>query len=461
MYRCAEIGSGARSDDRVTDTIAAISTAFGQGAVALLRVSGPDALKVGKAVFRGKMSPPRVQNFGVIADAEGERIDEVLVTFFEGPASYTGEDMVEIGCHGGLLVTQRILDSLLAASARAAAPGEFTQRAFLNGKMDLTQAEAVMDLIEARTSLALKAANAQLEGRLGKKVAVIRSGVLGLLAHVEAYIDFPEEDIDPETGDALLKKMRSIGADIEALLATSEQGRILREGVATVICGAPNVGKSSLLNVLLGFERAIVSDVAGTTRDTIEEFISMRGIPLRLIDTAGVRESEDVVEKAGIARTTKQMESADLILEVVDGSQPRGETSYTVPGRDSARHVLILNKEDLGIHPDWEGAENSVRMSCLDEDGVAKLADEIFRRLTGGDVPWGANIVAINARHRACLLRAKYRLEAADAALTGGLSAEYVALDLREAMDAVGEISGRADVEELLGEIFSSFCIGK
>ena len=443
----------------MNDTIAAVSTAFGQGAVALLRVSGPGARGIAETVFLGKTSPPRVQHFGNVMDGEGEKIDEVLLTVFEGPASYTGEDMVEIGCHGGLLVTRRILDRLLECGARSAEPGEFTQRAFLNGKMDLTQAEAVMDLIGARTELALKAANAQLEGRLGAKVAAMRETALGLLAHVEAYIDFPEEDIDPETGEALLGKMRGLVSDIEALLATSEQGRILREGVATVICGAPNVGKSSLLNVLLGFERAIVSEVAGTTRDTIEEVISLKGIPLRLIDTAGVRESEDVIEKAGIARTAKQMASADLILEVVDGSQPKTAPAYDVPGRDTAKHVLILNKQDLGVHPSWDGS-NTVSMSCLGDDSET-LADEIFARVTGGDVPWGANIVAINARHRSCLLRAKEKLEAAGSALKEEMSAEFVALDLREAMDAIGEIAGRADVEELLGEIFSSFCIGK
>jgi tRNA modification GTPase len=298
-----------------------------------------------------------------------------------------------------------------------------------------------------------------LEGRLGSRVGVTREALLGLLAHVEAYIDFPDEDIDPDTGEAMAGKMLQLSGDMEALMATADQGRILREGVATVICGAPNVGKSSLLNVLLGFERAIVSDVAGTTRDTIEEVINLKGIPLRLIDTAGVRESDDVVELAGIARTSKQMEDADLILEVVDGSLPKAEPAYEVPGRNTAKHVLILNKADLRIHPSW-AESTAVRMSCLQGDALL-LADELFARVTGGAVAWSENLVAINARHRSCLLRAHEKLSAAANALRNGMSAEFVALDLRESMHAVGEIAGHADVEELLGQIFSSFCIGK
>ena len=286
----------------MTDTIAAIATPFGEGAIALLRLSGPRAVEMARAVFTGKGDlAPRVAYFGAIRDRE-RRLDEVLLTVFPAPASYTGEDVVESACHGGVLISRRILELLLRNGARTAEPGEFTQRAYLNGKMELTQAEAVMDLIGAQTDLALRAATEQLEGRLGEKFRDLRDGLIEVLAHVEAYIDFPDEDIDPATGGALLAKIDAVRVGAAALLATARPGKILREGVRTVIYGAPNVGKSSLLNLLLGYERAIVSARPGTTRDVIEEVIDLRGIPLRLVDTAGVRESEDEIEREGMAR---------------------------------------------------------------------------------------------------------------------------------------------------------------
>ena len=291
----------------MTDTIAAISTPFGEGAIAVLRLSGPRAVEIAEAVFRGKAKPgaaARVQHFGAIHDGE-RKLDDVLLTVFPAPRSYTGEDVVEIAGHGGVLVARRVLELLLRGGARSAEPGEFTQRAYLNGKMDLTQAEAVMDLISAQTDLALRAATEQLEGRLGERIRALREALLETLAHVEAFIDFPDEDIDPDTGATLQGRIDAVRADIAALLASAGQGRILREGVRTVIYGAPNVGKSSLLNLLLGYERAIVSARPGTTRDVIEEVINLRGLPLRLTDTAGVRESDDEIERAGMERTRR------------------------------------------------------------------------------------------------------------------------------------------------------------
>ena len=440
------------------DTIAAIATPFGQGAISLIRVSGDRVREIIGEVFRSvPMVQPRVATFGSIVDADGNAVDQVLLTYFQNPASYTGEDLVEVSCHGGVLVTQKVLEVILSAGARPADAGEFTQRAFLNGKMDLTQAESVMDLIQARTELALKAANQQLEGQLGDRIRKIRQELLGVLAHVEAYIDFPDEDIDPDSGEAIAGRLRSIIASEEALIATAEQGRILREGVATVIAGAPNVGKSSLLNVLLGFDRAIVSDVAGTTRDTIEETINLRGIPLRLIDTAGVRESEDAIEREGIDRAEQQLAKAELVLEVVDVSLPRQET---IDAGRAQHHLRVLNKSDLGRHASWEG-EDGVEISCLRRDGVDGLAEAIFTKLTSGDVEWGANLTAINARHRQCLLRSKSLASQALDAIGSAQSAEFIALEVRESLDAIGEVVGKADTEELLGEIFSSFCIGK
>ena len=435
----------------MNDTIAAISTPLGEGAIALLRVSGPGAVGLAEAVFRGKKSAAalaaRVQQLGAIFDS-GQKLDDVLLTVFRAPHSYTGEDTVEIACHGGVLVARRILELVLKGGARSAEPGEFTQRAYLNGKMDLTQAEAVMDLITAQTDLALRAATEQLEGRLGEHIRALRERLLGLLAHVEAFIDFPDEDIDPDTGDALLQKLTAVRNEIEALLATAGQGRVLREGVRTVIYGAPNVGKSSLLNLLLGYERAIVSARPGTTRDVIEEVISLRGYPLRLVDTAGIRESDDEVEREGMARTRRQVERADLVLQVVDASAPRGGA------------LLVLNKSDLGEHASWRGTEG-VRISCLKNAGLAQLEDAIIARITGGHAAQRDWSVAINARHHACLAKALEYSNAAHRALLDKLSPEFVAEELRGALDAVGEVVGKADSEEILGKIFSTFCIGK
>ncbi|MDD5351093.1 MAG: tRNA uridine-5-carboxymethylaminomethyl(34) synthesis GTPase MnmE [Chthoniobacteraceae bacterium] len=442
------------------ETIAAVCTAFGEGAIAVLRLSGPRAVAIADGIFRSKRRvaelPARFQQLGSIVTG-GLVLDEVLLTVFRAPASYTGEEMVEIACHGGILVTRRLLALLLERGARAAGPGEFTQRAFLNGKMDLTQAEAVMDLIRAQTDLGLRAAAEQLEGRLGGRIRELRETLVEILAHVEAYIDFPEEEITPDTGAALQARLDGVGETLAGLLRTADQGRVLREGVRTVLYGAPNVGKSSLLNRLLGFERAIVSETPGTTRDTIEEVINVRGLPLRLIDTAGVRAAHDAVEREGIARTLRHLERADLVLHIVDASQPR-------PGEalDPAR-LLVLNKIDLGEHPSWAGAAG-VRVSCLESAGprgIDPLAEAIAGRVLGGGFAGGDVSIAINARHQACLQNAARFAQAARAALADGLSAEFVALELHSALDAVGDMVGRVDTEDLLGKIFSTFCVGK
>ncbi len=443
----------------MSEPIAAISTAFGQGAIAVLRVSGDGARELAGRVWRGpEVAEPRRAYFGAVVDGAGRVIDQVLLTWFRGPASYTGEDLVEIGCHGGLLVTRKILERLLAAGARVAEPGEFTQRAFLNGKLDLTQAEAVMDLIGAQTDLALRAANEQLSGRLGRRMQELREELLHTVAHLEAYIDFPDEDIDPDTGSALRARVAGVRAGVDALLATADQGRVLREGVRTVIAGAPNVGKSSLLNLLLGFDRAIVSPQAGTTRDTIEEVISLRGLPLRLVDTAGLRAAEDGIEQAGIDRTGRELEQAGLVLEVADASQPRSD--FSSPGPERVPSVLILNKCDLPEHDSWHGVEG-VRLSCQTGQGREALAEEIERRLTGSTAGWGADLVAINARHQHCLAKARTALDQTLDALDRNEAPEFTAIELRDALSALGDVVGQADADEILGVIFGSFCIGK
>ena len=449
------------------DTIAAIASPFGEGAIALLRVSGTNALAVadrvcGQVARQPSAYPPGRQHLTRVLDPGGDLVlDQVMMSVHRAPRSYTGEDLVEITCHGGILLTRRVLDALLKAGARPAEPGEFTQRAFVNGKMDLTQAEGVMDLITAQTDLALRAAHEQLAGRLGGRIAALRELLLSLTAHAEAYIDFPDEDIDPDTGAALLARFDTVAREIGKLLDTAGQGRILREGVRTVIYGEPNVGKSSLLNALLGSERAIVSEIPGTTRDTIEESLDVRGLPLRLIDTAGLRGSVDPIEQAGMARTLASLERADLALHVVDGSRPSAEQPVSEIAEHAAVTILILNKADLGLDAAWENHPDAVAVSCRTHTGIDAVADAIYQRVTGGQVAWSDASAAINARHQACLQRAGASLQTARAALAAGLSAEFVALDLRGALDAVGEIIGAVYTEEILGKIFASFCIGK
>ena len=435
------------------DTIAAISTPPGEGAVAVIRISGPDAVTIAGKIFKGRRpvaeAAARTFYFGSFQDA-GERVDEGLLAVFRAPHSYTGENLVELHGHGGVLVAAKLLEAVLKAGARAAEPGEFTQRAFVNGKMDLTQAEAVMDVIRARTPLALRAAGAQLEGRLGKAVDVLRDRVLQIVAHVEAYIDFPEEGIDPRVGQQMIADIDSIIASIDQLLGTANEGRILREGVRLVLFGEPNAGKSSLLNRLLGFERAIVSPTPGTTRDTLEEFASLRGIPFRITDTAGLRETEDLVEREGVERARKAIASADIVVRVVDITVDQSPAI-------EVGEIVAMNKTDLAPAPELPDA---IAISCHTGTGIDALVEAIVSRARGGlsSAPSGA---AINARHQACLTKAREQLAEAARELRADAPPEIAATHLREALDAIGEIVGRADVEEILGRIFSTFCIGK
>ena len=449
------------SGSSANPTVAAISTAAGTGAVAMIRISGPEAIAVAAKVCGDQVSTQAAHETRhcKVRDDKGDVIDDGLLTVMRSPKSYTGEDTVEFTGHGGILVSREVLARFFECGAEAAGPGEFTRRAFLNGKLDLTQAEGVMDLISAQTKLALKAARGQLEGHLGKQTTEARDELLGCLAHLEAFIDFPDEDIDPQTGKELNGRVQAVLDTTTRLLATADQGRILREGVRTVIYGPPNVGKSSLLNHLLGFDRAIVSETAGTTRDTIEETINLDGLPLRLIDTAGMREADDAIEAEGIQRTVHQIEQADLLLEVADGSAPRSEDPAS--HRESSKHVLILNKCDLGEDASWSDID-AVRVSCLEKNGFDQLAKSIHETLQFNAVDWGEHQVAINARHQQSLLRAQEALKAALHQMDPqSTQAELAAIDLREALDALGEIPGKVDTEDLLGVIFSSFCIGK
>lgn len=469
MHRSAEgsdlvepmVAASRNAEPVSVDTIAAISTPVGEGAIAMVRLSGPDSVTIAEKIFRGKETPSRfashVQHVGEIVAISGEMIDEVVMSIHHAPASYTGENLVEISCHGGTLVTAKVLETCLRAGARGARPGEFTERAFLNGKMDLTQAEAVIDLIRARTDLALRSATEQLEGKLGDRIRAIRSALIDLLAHVEASIDFPEEGIEPDAGERLGARLDSIREQIGELLATANQGRILREGVRIVIYGATNAGKSSLLNRLLGYERVIVSDTHGTTRDTIEETVSIGGIPVRLLDTAGLRTSTSEIEREGIARTQRSLKQADLRLHIIDRSAPR--PAHFEANANDRNEVVVLNKSDLPEHDDWKKFA-ALRISCVTGDGMKDLEEKIIVRLGKGNLR-PENAVAINLRHHDCLRRAVDACDRARRGMDKALSAEYLAVDLNEALRSVGEVIGSTAVEQILDSVFSQFCIGK
>ena len=454
--------SSAKDDSHLiaTETIAAISTPAGEGAIALVRISGPNAIPIADKIFRGKEAPPefasRVQHLGEVVSESGDLIDQVMMSIHRAPASYTGEDLVEISCHGGTLVTAKVLEACLRTGARNAGPGEFTERAFLNGKMDLTQAEAVIDLIRARTDLALRSATEQLEGKLGEKIVNTRRALVDLLAHIEASIDFSEEGIAPDEGDSLRARLDSVREQIAALLATADHGRILRDGVRIVIYGATNAGKSSLLNRLLGYERVIVSDAPGTTRDTIEETVNLRGVPVRLLDTAGLRTSTSDIEREGIARTERWLQKADLRLHIVDrNTPPPGHFEQNANGNE----LLVLNKSDLSEHPKWKNT-NALRVSCVTGDGLGDLENEILSRISKQNLR-PENALAINMRHRDCLRRALEACDRARKTLDETFSPEYVSVDLNEALEAVGEVIGTVGVEQILDSVFGQFCIGK
>lgn len=437
------------------ETIAAIATAPGVGALGVVRVSGEGAKEVLRRAA-GRVPEVRRATLVRVRDAAGRVLDEAVATVYEGPGSFTGEDVVELSCHGGALVLQLVLERVLECGARPAEPGEFSRRAFENGRMDLTQAEAVMDIISAGSELALRAAQNQLQGAICRPVQGAIDRLLDVAAHVEAYIDFPEEDIDPHTLEQLGGVLDEVQGGLRRLLSTAEQGRYLREGVRTAIVGAPNVGKSSLLNCLLGYERAIVSPAAGTTRDTVEAAVTLAGLRLCLIDTAGLHESEDAVERCGMDRSLRAWREADLVLQVVDASRAPEELPEVQTG---APHLLLLNKSDLPEHAAWRGAEG-IRISCASGAGFPEL-EAAVARLFLHPAAEQDTLAAINTRHCYALQQALEALTAARAALQAGAEPELMSVDLRAGLDALSAITGRVDTEDILTRVFSTFCLGK
>ncbi len=455
------------------DTIAAIATPLGEGGLAVIRISGPDALAVADKVFQtgGKNSakpsvaPTHTIHYGKIV-RRGETVDEVLLAVMRAPRTFTREDTVEISCHGGLLPAKLVLDAILESGARLAEPGEFTRRAFLNGRLDLAQAEAVADLIHSRTELALAAANEQLAGKLSQRINQLRDGMMQTLAHVEAHIDFPDEDIAPETRGQLVRRLTDGVSFMDELLRTANEGQILRRGIRAAIVGRPNAGKSSLLNQLLGHERAIVSPIAGTTRDTIEETANIRGLPVVFIDTAGLREGGDEIEVEGIRRSRETLARAELILHVLDAGEPLTRTDETYLAEFAGKkRIFVLNKIDLPRKLDlpepFTRHSSLVTLSCLSGRGLEALKDAIKNLVWAGRIEAGMLQVMINSRHQEALVRARAAAQRTIQALREDAALELVALDLRIAVNAVGEIVGRTTTEDLLDSIFSQFCIGK
>jgi tRNA modification GTPase len=470
------------------DTIAAIATPLGEGGLAVIRISGPQAVAVADRCFTpaGKMSrrPPDATthtiHFGHVV-RNRQIVDEVLLSVLRAPHSFTRENVVEMTCHGGVLPAKTVLDAVLENGARLAEPGEFTRRAFLNGRIDLAQAEAVADLIHSRTELALRAANEQLAGKLSRRINTLRDQMLQTLAHVEAHIDFPEEDIAPGTRAQLIARLEGDVAFMDELLRTANEGQLLRRGIRAAIIGRPNVGKSSLLNQLLGRDRAIVSAIPGTTRDTIEETANIRGLPVVFIDTAGLREARDEIEVEGIRRSRESLHNAEFILHVLDASEPLTPADDAfVAEFSSKKRILVLNKIDLPVRLTLPASPPSplqgdragetrpsptpqptLAVSCLTGQGIESLKDAIKDLAWSGEIKAEMLEVMINSRHQDALQRARAAaLRAADA-LRADLTLELIALDLRIAVNAIGEIVGKTTTEDLLDTIFSQFCIGK
>ena len=453
------------------DTIAAIATPLGEGGIAIIRISGENALSVGDRVFQSisgntthlENAKSHTIHYGYIS-LNNQRLDEVMVSVMRAPATFTREDIIEINCHGGMQATKTVLDAVLKSGARLAIPGEFTKRAFLHGRIDLTQAEAVADIINARTNLALSAANEQLAGKLSERINQLRDDTMHVLAHVEAHIDFPDEDIEPDTMDGLIKRLKKTKSFIDQLLSTANDGKLIRRGIRIAIIGKPNAGKSSLLNQLLGHDRAIVSNIAGTTRDTISEEAQIRDILVVFIDTAGLQETDDKVEQEGVKRSHDSIKQADLILYVLDSSKPlTPDSKLSLKDLANRKHILVLNKNDLPEALDPKSIEEfkTISISSINGDGIESLKDAIKSSVWEGGIKSEMLEVMINSRHQEALIRARISLEAALSQLQSGLTLDLIALDLRVTANAIGEIVGKTTTEDLLDSIFSTFCIGK
>ena len=457
-----------------TDTIAAIATGMSSGGIGIVRISGDQAFDVIDRIFRDKdeqtkrlsQAPARRAYYGYIFDGD-EKVDEVLVLTMRGPHSYTAEDTVEISCHGGILVVKKILETVIRYGARTAEPGEFTKRAFLNGRIDLAQAEAVADVIQASNEYALKISVGQLGGSVSRKIRGIREKILYEIAFIESALDDPEHISLEGYGERLSGILDPVIREVEALLKSADNGRVMREGIRTVILGKPNVGKSSLMNLLLGQERAIVTEIAGTTRDTLEEHMSLSGISLHVIDTAGIRDTEDVVEKIGVERALKAAEEGDLIIYVADGSRPLDDSDRKIIEFIRTRKAIVLiNKMDLPMEADKKELERLsgkrvIPVSAKEEQGIEKLEQEIKTLFYSGNLTFNDQVYITNVRHKEALEHALSSLNLVKNSIEQGMPEDFYSIDLTDAYEELGKIIGEAVEDDVVNEIFSRFCMGK
>ncbi len=459
----------------IDDTIAAVATALGEGGIGIIRLSGEQSLAIADKVFRGSRTssvneiPSYHAAYGKAIDPQTEEvIDEVLILVMRGPRSYTREDVVEIHCHGGLVSMKSILQAVIRCGARLAEPGEFTKRAFLNGRLDLSQAEAVIDVIRAKTDVSLKLAVNQLDGRLSHEIFLIRQEILSMIAHLEAVIDFPEEDIEQVTVDNVALTVHHVSVALDKLLSTAQAGRILRDGLQAVIIGKPNVGKSSLLNALLREQRAIVTDIPGTTRDVIEEFVNIGGIPLKLADTAGIRDTDDIVEKMGVDRAIEFLLKSDLVLVILDASMPLSNDDKEILMRLSGRPAMVVvNKTDLPRKLNIEDIRKYCKdnvivfISVINDDGINKLEQAIVDFVYSGEIVAPDAAFVHNVRHIELLEQARQHINDVQLTIDSAMPIDCMVIDLRLALDKLGRISGETIGEDIINEIFSRFCIGK
>lgn len=457
------------------DTISSISTPMGEGAIAIVRLSGDEAINIADKIYKGKHKLINVDshtiNYGHILDPEtNDIVEEVMVAVMRAPRTYTREDIVEINCHGGIMTVNRVLELTLSNGAKLAEPGEFTKRAFLNGRIDLSQAEATMDFIRSKTDRASKVAMQQIEGRLSTLIKGLRQSILEILAQVEVNIDYPEyDDVEEATNQFLLTEAEKIKTSIEGLLQTGTQGKILREGLSTVIVGKPNVGKSSMLNNLIQDNKAIVTEIAGTTRDVLEEYVNVRGVPLRLVDTAGIRETDDIVEKIGVERSREALSKADLILYVLNYNEALTESDYQLAEVIKNEDVIvIINKTDLSQALDIEAVKQMVGVntpivmtSMVDQSGIEQLEEKIRDLFFEGTVSNQDMTYVSNARHISLLKDAKQSISDAIIAAESGVPIDMIQIDLIKTWELLGEVIGESVADGLIDQLFSQFCLGK
>jgi tRNA modification GTPase len=457
----------------ISDTIAAISTPMGEGGISVIRVSGPESVQAVENIFASKPKlseiPSHTVQYGFIkASATQERIEEVLVTIMRAPRSFTMEDVVEIGCHGGLVSVKQVLNELLTQDVRLAEPGEFTKRAFLNGRIDLSQAEAVIDLIRAKSDRAFKIALKQVEGTLSQKIKKLRHELVGLMAHIEVNIDYPEHDVENLTHLYIQDKSMIAIEQLDLLLKAANQGKMIREGIVTAIIGRPNVGKSSLLNALVQENKAIVTDIPGTTRDVIEEYVTINGIPLKLLDTAGIRETSDIVEKIGVERSKTALSDADLILLMLNAGEPlQSDDIDLIEQLKDRKTIIVVNKTDLPLQIELPyiyeklAMDRVVMLSLQEDEGMEQLEKAISSLFFNGELEANDFTYVSNVRHIHLLNQAKTALQEAIEAASIEVPIDIIQIDIRTAWEQLGEIIGDSVGDSLIDEIFSQFCLGK